>query len=302
MPKKAIITGASGFLGNKILHEIFTAFDVITISRSNANISCDLSKVIPAIPHVDLIVHCAGKAHSVPKTAIEKQAFFDVNLTGTANLLKALTHAHNLPKSFVFISTVAVYGCDTGSMINEDSALNAQDPYGKSKIEAEKLVEEWCAKHQVVCSILRLPLLAGTNPPGNLGAMINGLRKGYYFNIAGGKAKKSMVMANDVAKIIPIAAQVGGVYNLTDGIHPSFRELSIVISQQLGKNIPMSIPLGMAKLMAKIGDLLGNRSPINSNKLAKITHDLTFDDSKARKLLGWNPKPVLETFNIKEPT
>lgn len=297
-----LLSGASGFLGKYIYNDLVRLVNISTISRTGADISVDLSRETPTLQKVDLVVHCAGKAHVVPRSEAEAKAFFDVNVNGTRNLLYGFEKINNFPKSFVFISTVAVYGCDTGSMINEDSALNATDPYGKSKIEAEKLVEEWCAKHQVICSILRLPLLAGTNPPGNLGAMINGLRKGYYFNIAGGKAKKSMVMADDVAKIIPIAAQVGGVYNLTDGIHTSFRELSIVISQQLGKNIPMSIPLRMAKLMAKIGDLLGNRSPINSNKLAKITHDLTFDDSKARKMLNWNPKPVLESFNIKDQT
>lgn len=298
-----LLTGASGFLGKYIFKQLCERGNVHTLSRCvHATINVDLTTEQPELLNYDLVVHCAGKAHSVPKTEGQNRAFFEVNFNGTTNLLKGLEATPKLPKSFVFISTVAVYGCDTGLMINEDSALNAQDPYGKSKIEAEKLVEEWCAKHQVICSILRLPLLAGTNPPGNLGAMINGLRKGYYFNIAGGKAKKSMVMADDVAKIIPIAAQVGGIYNLTDGIHPSFRELSIVISQQLGKNNPISIPFVMARLMAKIGDLLGNRSPINSNKLAKITHDLTFDDSKARKMLSWNPKPVLESFSIKEQT
>lgn len=45
-------------------------------------------------------------------------------------------------------------------------------------------------QHNVVCTILRLPLLVGTNPPGNLGAMIKGIARGYYFNIGGGKSKK----------------------------------------------------------------------------------------------------------------
>lgn len=50
--------------------------------------------------------------------------------------------------------------------------------------------------------------------------------------------------------------------------------------------------------MARIGDLIGNKAPINSKKLNKIIFDLTFDDSKAVKAFGWNPTPVLEGFQI----
>ncbi|MBC7915293.1 MAG: hypothetical protein H7Y07_14350 [Pyrinomonadaceae bacterium] len=47
-----------------------------------------------------------------------------------------------------------------------------------------------------------------------------------------------------------------------------------------------------------MGDILGKRAPINSVKLKKITSDLTFDDSKAREILGWNPTPVLKGFKV----
>ncbi|RZK23854.1 MAG: NAD-dependent epimerase/dehydratase family protein, partial [Flavobacterium sp.] len=245
----------------------------------------------------DLVIHCAGKAHSVPKTEVEKQAFFDVNVNGTANLLKGLEAAPSLPQSFVLISTVAVYGCESGVLINEDYPLNASDAYGMSKIQAEQLVKEWCAKHNIICSILRLPLLVGKNPPGNLGAMIKGIQKGYYFNIAGGKAKKSMVLANDVAKIIPELAKIGGTYNLTDGYHPNFRELSNLISKQLVKKNVFNMSKVVAKGLAKVGDVLP-QFPLNSSKLSKITSDLTFNDEKAKTNLGWLPNRVLDVFTI----
>ena len=151
----------------------------------------------------------------------------------------------------------------------------------------------------MVCTILRLPLLAGKNPPGNLGSMVRGIERGFYFNINGGSTRKSMVLVDDVAKFISKAAYSGGIFNLTDGYHPSFAELSSSIAEQLGKGKPRSIPIWVAQLLASIGDLLGPRSPINSNKLRKITSDLIFDDSKARVELGWDPRPVLEGFRIR---
>ena len=288
-----ILTGASGFLGRYIFNKLSKDSTVTTISRAGADINADLVKEIPKLSPANLIVHCAGKAHSVPKTEEEKQAFFDVNLKGTENLLKGLKSSAELPRSFVFISTVAVYGCESGTLITENQPLNASDPYGMSKVQAEQLIQTWCEENNVICTILRLPLLVGENPPGNLGAMIKGIKKGYYFNIAGGKAKKSMVFANDVANLIPVVAKIGGVYNLTDGYNPSFEELSLIIAEKIGSKKPLNIPFWLANIMAKMGNLVGNKAPINSKKLAKITADLTFDDSKAKKQLNWIPKPVL---------
>ncbi|MBC7915290.1 MAG: NAD-dependent epimerase/dehydratase family protein [Pyrinomonadaceae bacterium] len=294
---KILLTGGGGFLGS-LIRIAFRGNDIHTLGRFNSDINTDLSNQIPNILNsYQLVIHAAGRAHSVPQTADDKQEFFNVNVIGTVNLLNALENSA-LPRSFVFISTVAVYGKESGHLIDENESLSAKDPYGQSKILAEEIISKWCSKHDVICTILRLPLIAGPNPPGNLGSMIKGIQKGYYFNIGGGRAKKSIVLAEDVARIIPKAAEIGGIFNLTDGYHPSFKELSSVIAEQLNKKTPASIPGLLAKTMAMIGDMFGIRAPINTVKLKKITSDLTFDDSKARKLLGWNPTPVLDGFRV----
>lgn len=285
-----LLTGATGFLGKFIVDETPKTNNLFTLSRTNGNYKISLENEIPNFnQNFGLIIHVAGKAHSIPKTDEERNQFYKVNVVGTQNLLKGLKRS-GLPKEFVFISSVSVYGQEIGSNITEEYALGASDPYGLSKVEAEKIVIKWCEDNNVICTILRLPLLVGKNPPGNLGAMIKAINKGYYFNIAGGKAKKSMVLAKDVASFISVVAPIGGVFNLTDGNHPSFAELDFAIS----KKNSFSLPLILAKVMGKFGDLLGDKAPINSSKVKKITSDLTFDDSKAREFLGWNPEPVLD--------
>lgn len=289
-----LLTGANGFLGKSITKGLCEKYILYNLSRTYGDYRVLLEKEIPFFKQkFDLVVHAAGKAHSVPKTEEEKKQFHDVNVSGTINLLKGLEKV-GIPKQFVFISSVSVYGQESGKDIIEEFPLRAKDSYGISKIEAEILVQEWCNKNQVVGTILRLPLLVGENPPGNLGAMIKAIEKGYYFNINGGKARKSMVLAEDVAAFIPKVAAVGGIYNLTDGVHSDFKELSIAISKQKKKKIPLNLPLFITKLMGYAGDILGDKAPINSSKIKKITSDLTFDDSKARELLGWNPQSVLE--------
>lgn len=296
---KILVTGASGFLGREILKSLKEQI-VFTLNRNSGNYIYDLSKCVPNFnTNFDLIIHNAGRAHVIPKSKSSIASFYDTNLSGTQNLLRGLSN-YGSPKRFVFISSVSVYGIISGCNISENNQLLADDPYGRSKVEAEQLVSEWCQKNNVLCTILRLPLVAGINPPGNLGAMINAIRKGYYFNVSEGVARKSMVLASDISKFILAAAEVGGVYNLTDGCHPKFNELSHLISKQLGKRFVPNMPLFVAKLLAFLGDKIGPLFPINSVQLNKITSTLTFDDSKARKAFGWNPTPVLKGFNIHE--
>jgi len=297
-----LVTGAGGFLGKYITDFLSSAGHTVTSMGRSApsHIVCDLATQVPAITiPVDVVIHAAGKAHTVPKTEAEKQAFFDVNLQGTINLCSALEHLATKPKSLVFISTVAVYGIEKGENIDEQYPLDGSTPYAKSKIAAELFLKEWCHKNNVVLCILRLPLIAGNNPPGNLGAMINGIKSGRYFNIAGGRAKKSVVMASDVARWIPAIAAKGGTYNLTDGQHPDFAGLAALVAKQSGKASPKNIPGWLATAMALMGNLLGNKAPINTNKLKKITDSLTFNDNHARQSFGWNPQPVLAAFIIK---
>ena len=297
--KRLLFTGGTGFLGKNVMPLLMEKYEVVTcgITPDDA-IQANLAKEAPKFDqHFDIVLHACGKAHVVPKTEAEKQAFFDVNYQGTVNLCSALEKV-GVPKALVFISTVAVYGCEYGNLITEEHPLNGGSPYAKSKIMAEKYLTEWGKKHNVVLGILRPSLLAGKNAPGNLGAMVNGVRKGFYMNIAGGSVVKSILMAEDIAHILPFLIEKGGIYNVCDTRQPSFGELSISVAKQLGKRKPISIPYWMAWCMAKVGDLLGSKAPINSYKLKKMTKSLTFSNEKARMELGWEPLDVLENYRV----
>lgn len=297
--KKLLFTGGTGFLGKNVMPLLKETYEVTTCGITPDDmINANLAKSVPELPeHYDIVLHAAGKAHVVPKTEQEKQLFFDINYQGTVNLCKALEKV-GCPKALVFISTVAVYGCDFGEMITEEHPLEGETPYAKSKRMAEEYLTEWCKKHGVTLGILRPSLLAGKNAPGNLGSMVKGVKKGFYMNIAGGKVVKSILMAEDIARLLPLVAEKGGTYNVCDTRQPSFGELSISVAKQLGKGKPLNIPYWMAWCMAKVGDLLGSKAPINSYKLEKMTHSLTFSNEKARKELGWEPMDVLTNYKV----
>ena len=297
--EKLLFTGGTGFLGQNVMPLMKQQYDVTTCGITDEDmIKANLAKEVPALPdHYDIVLHAAGKAHLVPKTEEEKQAFYDVNCIGTIHLCDALEKA-GVPKALVFISTVAVYGCEFGELITEEHPLEGTTPYADSKIQAEKYLTKWCKEHDVVLGILRPSLLAGRKAPGNLGAMVAGIQKGLYLNIAGGKVKKSVLMAEDIARLLPLLAEKGGVYNVCDSYQPTFGELSASVAKQLGKRKPISIPYWMAWCMAKVGDLLGSKAPINSYKLEKMTKNLTFSNEKARRELCWKPLDVLANYRI----
>lgn len=294
-----LFTGATGFLGKNVMPLLQEQYEITTCGITpNDIIKVNLAKEIPILnKHYDIVLHACGKAHVVPRTPEEEKSFYDVNYEGTRNLCAALERV-GVPKALIFISTVAVYGCDSGELITEEYPLNGDTPYAKSKIMAEEFLTRWCNEHRVVLSILRPSLLAGKNAPGNLGAMVNGIKKGFYLNIAGGKVRKSILMAEDIARMIPLLIEKGGVYNVCDTNQPTFGEISASVAKQLGKRKPISIPYWMAWCMAKVGDFLGSKSPINSYKLSKMTESLTFSNEKARRELGWEPLDVLENYKI----
>ena len=297
--EKLLFTGGTGFLGKNAMPVLKEKYEVTTCGiTKNDMIKANFITDVPELPEkYDIVLHACGKAHVVPKTEAEKKVFFDVNYTGTKHLCEALEKV-GIPKAIVFISTVAVYGCEFGDLITEEHPLEGNTPYAKSKIMAEEYLTEWCKKNKVILGILRPSLLAGKDAPGNLGAMVNGVRKGFYMNVAGGKAIKSILMAEDIARILPSLVEKGGAYNVCDTRQPSFGELSISVAKQLGKGKPMNIPYWMAWCMAKVGDLLGSKAPINSYKLEKMTKSLTFSNEKARKELGWEPLDVLDNYRI----
>ena len=122
--EKLLFTGGTGFLGNNVMPLLKERYEVTTCGITPDDmIKANLAKEVPGLSErYDVVLHACGKAHMIPKTAAEKQAFYDVNYQGTVNLCSALEKA-GVPKAFVFISTVAVYGCEYGDLITEEHQL-----------------------------------------------------------------------------------------------------------------------------------------------------------------------------------
>lgn len=296
--EKYLVSGASGFLGKFIVKELDERlFDSIGRGPTNT-IKFDLSKTeLPlTLEHkFEYLIIASGHAHVLKDDARQLHLHHAINYKGTQKLVEAAYHPGL--KGVVFISTVAVYGEKMTYPFKENDELLGESPYAKSKIAAERYLTEWSVRTKVPVLIFRIPLVAGQNPPGNLGAMIEAIRKKRYFSVGKGVAKRSMVLAEDLAKFIIEMCGRHGIYNLSDGHHPSYREMEKCISMQLNTNLPKELPLVLARILARIGDVLPIL-PINTARLKKLTQNLIIDDTKARKELGWLPREVVKNFKI----
>lgn len=294
---KTLITGAYGFLGAYIRR----AFDqsqmpYITLGQSEYNDICiDLAKEEPELDDkpIDSVIHAAGLAHTIPKGRNAAQKFYDINLEGTEHLLFGLSPIADQLKQFVFISTVAVYGRLFGEMVNENAPLQGKSPYAQSKIHAEEQVMNWCNQYGVPGLILRLPIVAGRNAPQRIREIIQGIEQGRYLRIGEGKSRKSMILAEDVALHLMKWRGHHGIYNLTDGYHPSLFEIESYIASQLSVDLPRSMPDWQARILSGIGDLVPGFK-MHSRLYQSITSEMTFDDQKARKELDWTPRRVID--------
>ncbi len=303
--RRCLVTGGHGWLGRFLVDHLRRAGARVTVldlpgsapAGSGDFLAADLAAGPPDLPATawDHIFHLAGLAHRVPRTREEAERFFRVNSEGTGHLLRAL--ADRPPASLVLVSSVAVYGLERGEAIPEDTPRAARDPYGRSKVEAEDQVMEWAAARGVRAVVVRPPLVAGPGAPGNLGAMVRALRRGRYLRVGDGAARRSLVRADDLcAGLVALAAGGEWAYHLTDGRHPSFRELEDALAAALGRGPVRAAPSWLLRIAAAAGDrldrVLRRDLPLDSRRLAKLTATLTFADDRARRDIGWAPRPV----------
>lgn len=300
---KLLITGSNGFLGRQLYDyfsknfEIYTLSNLIDDKNKQKHFDVDLVNSVPNFTDLDfnLVIHAAGLAHFIPKTESDSKKFFDVNYEGTKRLIEGLSNA-NIPKYFVFISTVSVYGCSSGDEISENTELQATDPYGKSKIFAEEYLTSWAIKNNVILTILRPTLIFGASAPGNLFAMENAIKKGYYFSIGKGDAKRSSIHIADIGPVIKTLYLCGGVYNLCSDEKLKIRDFENYFKLKLGKKYLLKIPISISLILAQIGNLIElftKREFIFSvAKFKKLTSNLTFSNDKIKKTTNYKFRSV----------
>jgi UDP-glucose 4-epimerase len=157
MKQKLLITGGAGFIGSVltaylidygyevvVLDDLSTGHSKAIDSRANFIQTSILEKpaLVAALVGVNTVIHCSAKS-LVEESVSNPELYSQVNTRGTRVLLEAMSEAGVL--NIIFSSTAAVYGDSKIQPITESSEIKPVNPYGKSKIEAERLISTFCS-------------------------------------------------------------------------------------------------------------------------------------------------------------
>ena len=218
-----LITGASGFIGSNFIKKVM-GYNITTLSLKNTVFeNIDLS-------NIDTILHLAGLAHQM--NGAPEEEYFKINTTLTFEFAKYAKESG--VKHFIFISTAKVYGESTepGQPFNELSDCKPLDPYGKSKLEAEKKLNTLKSENFNV-SIVRIPLVYGAGVKGNLKSLISLVNKTSILPLGGIKNKRSMVYVGTLIDFLQsiIDSKKAGTFIACDNRALSTSELIELITK-----------------------------------------------------------------------
>ena len=137
--KKVLVTGLKGFTGRYIQTELQAqGYNVVGLS-SDLTVPDDVASEVAQV-QPDAVIHLAGIAFVGHSNA---NAFYEVNLIGTRNLLEALAqHAPNV-QSILLASSANVYGNRTEGVLSEDTIPDPANDYAVSKLAMEKMAHLW---------------------------------------------------------------------------------------------------------------------------------------------------------------
>jgi nucleoside-diphosphate-sugar epimerase len=212
---RLLLTGASGFVGKRILAEaLHRQFPVRIGTRAAipvegvkplevfSNLTLEqLAGWDDAVAGCETIVHCAGLAHQ--PAGVDEKRMFAIN--GEAvGMLAVLARKHGV-KRFIHLSSIrAVCGAASDGPLKEDASPAPIDVYGRSKLLGEHLARE----AGIDGALLRLPLVIGAGAKANFGKVLHWARSPVPLPFAGIAAPRSVLGAATLADAVLTLAQL----------------------------------------------------------------------------------------------
>lgn len=220
------VTGGSGFVGKRFLAMNAGAFALTAIPLRTVPVA-DLQ-----LQGLDAIVHFAGKAHQMEP--IVDEIYFQVNRDLTLQLAQA-AKAQGVHQ-FIYISSTKVYGDHPDGVLREGSACEPDDPYGRSKWEAEQALQAM-ATPDFIISIVRPPLVYGPEVKGNMIRLLQLASKSYPLPFGKTGNARSMVYVDNLVALINaiLQQQAGGIFLGGDREAISTDRLIMLMRKAMGK-------------------------------------------------------------------
>lgn len=298
----AYVTGGSGFLGKRLIAALIArGVKVTAMARSDAAAAAvtaagatpargdlgDRGAMTQAMSGCDTVFHAA--AHVEQHGPLE--TFLAINVTGTENALAAARAAGVV--RFVHVGTEAVLA-DGKPIVRADEqrprAARPAGPYPLTKGLAEAQVIA-TNRDGLETVVIRPRFIWGKGDTTLLPQLVGAVKRGRFGWLGGGRYRTSTCHVDNVVEGALLAAErgkPGEIYFLTDGAPVEFRDFMtrLLATQGVDASRVRDVPLWLARLVAGATGWM-KHPPVTRTALALVGHEVTVDDAKARRELGY---------------
>jgi nucleoside-diphosphate-sugar epimerase len=303
-----LITGNAGFIGKYLTSSLLEKGQEVRgidirprmdslagFKQINGNV-LDKDIVRQSMAGIDCVIHLAAEHKDF---GITEDKYFKTNVDGTKTLLDAASETGI--KKFVFYSSVAVYGAQSST--TEETAPRPINPYGASKLAAEKEITRWANDDKSrTAIILRPTVVFGPNNRANIFRLIKQICDGTFLMVGRGDNIKSIAYVENLvdATIYIMERCSPGIHilNYADEPHLQTKELVNLIGRIAEKKpSKFFIPLDIAAVGGYGFDILGKITgidfPITAARMKKFTMP-TYHRAERIRSFGFIPKYSIE--------
>ncbi len=295
------ITGGSGFLGINLVRYLLAkghdvvSYDLLSFEYPEKNqITAvigdirDFEKLKTAMNGADVVIHTAA---ALPLYSTEDIRSTDI--TGTKNVLEA-ARGNNVAR-MIHVSSTAVYGIPDHHPLSEDDVLRGVGEYGKAKIAAEKLCEEYRVLGMVV-PVIRPKSFIGPERLGVFALFYDWAADGHGFPMIGtGNNRYQLLDVEDLCDAIYLAATkpvevANDTFNIGAEEFATMKEdyQAVLDKAGFGKKIH-GFPAAPMIWMLRVLELF-HLSPLYKWVYETASKDSFVSIEKAKKKLGWQPR------------
>jgi nucleoside-diphosphate-sugar epimerase len=303
---KTLVTGATGFIGKHLVKTLVKqGKDIRCLVRQNSDrkyledLGVELfygdlllkESLMDVGKDINIVYHLAGEVHSH-----RCGDYYEINVTGTRNLVEECLPA-NIER-FIYLSSIAAVGPNHGNLLTEESPCKPVNPYGKSKLEKEKILITYFEKFKLPIVILRAPIVYGPLDQHNIiTKILQMISEDRFLLIGNGKNLRSLCYIDNLIQGLVCIEKshnsIGEIYFISDERVYTFNEIFQIIAQQLGirlKETHLPKCIGRAcGLTCKLLATMGFYS-LSLNAIWNMVLDMACDISKAKRELNFNPK------------
>lgn len=300
--KKVLVTGAGGFIGSHLVEKLVgLGAKVRAFVRYNSRNDWGLLEIIPehtqrqievvtgnlrdsesvrtAVKDVQIIFHL-GASIAIPYSYGNPRDAVETNIIGTLNVLNAVKEYE--VEKMIQTSSSEVYGTAVYVPIDEKHPLQAQSPYAASKIAADKLAESFHLSYDLPVATIRPFNTYGPRQSARavIPSIITQVLSSDIVSLGSLFPTRDFLFVEDTVdgfiKMAESPLTVGEVVNVGTGIEISINDLAKKIMSIIGKE---------AKIVSKDERI---------RPLASEVKRLVADNTKAKRLMGWEPKISLD--------